>query len=219
MKSLKRFFVLATAIVMTAMSGTGTVQAADMVDTYPLLNKISTSEIFQQEDSYYVYFYMERCPYCNEVKSEINEFAASGGNIYGVDYAQPQNRVNSYDWSTAAEKYNKKIGYIDATGTKQFHQGESEEKYLNSVEKNIYGKVIRYQITQIDEYNIGGFPGASIDDLYAEVQTPEINYAVVTNPADLIIAGVPTVLHIVNGRVEGFYFDSIEIATLLESLK
>lgn len=220
MKKLNKLFALVGALVMTAMVGTGTVQAAETTDTYPNLTKISTSEIFQQEqDDYYVYFYKERCPYCNDVKPAINEFAAAGGNIYGVDYAVLSNRVNGYDWTQAASKYNTKIGHVNSDGSKQYLPGESEAKYLNSTEKNAYGKVIRYQITEIDEYNINDFPGSVIGDLYAEVQTPEINYAAVTDPADLTIAGVPTMFHIRNGKIETFYFDSTEIGALLAGLK
>lgn len=205
---------------MTVMIGTGTVQAAETTDTYPNLTKINTSEIFQQEsEDYYVYFYKERCPYCNEVKPAINEFAAAGGNIYGVDYAVLSNRVKGYDWAETANKYNKKIGHVNDDGSKQFLPGESEAKYLNSTEKNAYGKVIRYQITKIDEYNISDFPGSTIGDLYAEVQTPEINYAEITDPSDLIIAGVPTMLHISYGKIDTFYFDSTEIGEFLAKLK
>ncbi len=215
MKCVRRLLALAAVFVMVITMGAGAIQAAELPDTYPDLTKISTSELFQQEQrDYYVYFYMERCPYCNEVKSAINEFAKTE-NIYGIDYAIVGNRVNGYDWAQAAVKYNKKIGYLTAEGDREFLPGESEEKYMNSTQINKYGKVIRYQITEINESNVNAFAGASVGDIYAEVLTPEINYSIVSDPADLIIAGVPTLLHITDNKIDEFYFDSVEISALL----
>lgn len=217
MKKTNKVLAIVSALVLTAMLGTGTVQAAENTGGYPNLPKISTSEIFkQQSDDYYVYFYMEECPYCNAVKPDVNKFVEAGGDIYGVDYADTSNRVNSYDWSQITGLYNTKIGHVDADGNKTYLPGESEEKYLNNTEENKYGKVMRYQITEVDENNIYSFPGAAAGDLYAEIQTPEIDYADVTDPADLVIAGVPTLLHIKDGKIDAFYFDTPEIASFLE---
>ncbi|MBE5064043.1 hypothetical protein INF30_12345 [Lachnospiraceae bacterium DSM 108991] len=219
MSKLSKLFAFVSALIMTVTLGAGTARAAEATDPYPEIEKIATSEILEQnEDSYYVYFYKANCPYCNEVKEAINEFAAGGGEIYAVDYGVLSNRVNGYDWTEVAAKYNKKIGWIDNEGRKNYLPGESEEKYLNNTEVNMYGKVIRYQITEINEYNVDQFEGAEIGDIYTDVQTPEIDYASVKDTADLVIAGVPTMLHVSNGEIDGFYFDSVEIAALLANM-
>lgn len=216
MIKFSKLFAFVSALVLTVTLGASTVMAAGAADPYPEIEKIATTEILEQEkDSYYVYFYKSNCPYCNEVKEKINDFAAAGGEIFAIDYGIPSNRVNGYDWTEVATKYNKKIGWIDDEGHRNFLPGESEEKYLNNTEVNMYGKVIRYQITEVTEYNVNQFEGAEIGDIYTDVQTPEIDYASVNNIADLVIAGVPTMLHISNGRIDGFYFDSVEIAALL----
>lgn len=220
MKKFNKVFALIGALVMSIIVGTGNVHAAETTGSYSNLTQISTNEMFvQDQDSYYVYFYYDYCPYCNEIKEELNEFAAISGNVYRVDYAVSSNRVNGYNWTAVSEKYNKKIGWVDENGNKLFLPGESEEKYINSTERNMYGKINRYDITVINSSNISQFPGASVGDIYTDIQTPEIDYASVSNPADLTIAGVPTLLHISNGRIDEFYFDSVEIADFLETMK
>ncbi len=219
MRKFSKLFALISALVITVTLGTGTVMAAEIADLYPGIEKITTKEILEQnKDSYYVYFYQPNCPFCNEVKDAVNKFASDGGEIYAVDYSIPSNRANRYDWTEVAQKYNKKIGWIDSDGHKNYLPGESEEKYLNNTEVNIYGKVIRYQITEINEYNVNQFEGAEIGDIYTDVQTPEIDYASVKDTSDLIIAGVPTMFHISDGRIDGFYFDSVEISELLKNI-
>lgn len=218
MRKIDKFIGLVVTMLIILILGIGIVivNGVSVIDSYPNIEKIKSSQLFDLEESdYYVYFYEENCPYCKEVKDRINQFAESGESIYAINYDNIFNRVNKYNWEEIEAKYNKKIGTVDEKGNKNFLPGESEEKYLNSTETNQYGKVIRYQIIEITEDNVNQFTDLEIGDLYIEIQTPEIDYSAVAKAKDLIIAGVPTLLHIENGKIEEFYFDSIEIEEFL----
>ena len=54
--------------------------------------------------------------------------------------------------------------------------------------------------------------------MVANVQTPEIDYYNITSPEQMVIAGVPVLFHIVNGRITYFYFDTPEIEVFLNGL-
>lgn len=185
-------------------------------DPYENVTKISLSEIFdQRQNDYYVYFYMVRCPYCNQVKDKMLNFAAEKGNVYFVDYALGENRPSQkYNWTEVRLKYNKKVGYIDDKGNQVFLPGESEEKYRDM--KNEYGKIMRFDFVTITAENIGLFSGAEIGDVYTDVQTPEIDYFSITRYEDMLIAGVPSLFRVQDGRITEFYFDSLEISAFLE---
>lgn len=187
-------------------------------DPYENVAKISLADFFNQgQDDYYVYFYMVNCPYCNQVKDQMLSFAADAGNVYFVDYLLAENRpTQKYSWAETCSKYNKKIGYIDDYGNKVFLDGESEEKYLNM--QNEYGKIMRFDFVTITPDNINSFPGASIGDVYTDVQTPEIDYYSMRSYEDILIAGVPSLFRVNEGRIIEFYFDSPEIAEFLNNI-
>lgn len=175
-------------------------------DPYEGLNKISTSDMFNQEfTSYYVYFYYTTCPYCNSIKQQMIEFASQRDDVFLVDYSLPTNKVNKYNWDPLREQHNKKIGYLDENGKIVYLKSESLEKYQNQVNK--YGKVITYTFPVIGR------------DVYTDIKTPEIDYASVENPKNLIIAAVPTLLHISNGRIDAFYFGPDEISNHLKQVE
>lgn len=187
-------------------------------DPYGNVTKISLKDKFDQnEDDYYVYFYMVQCPFCNQVKEGMLHFASDNNNVYFVDYAVRENRpLQKYNWAAVRSKYNKKIGYIDEEGNKVFLYGESEEKYINM--KNDYGKLMRFNFVTITQDNLFSFPGSKVGDIYTDIQTPEIDCASITNYEDMLIAGVPVLFRISNGVIIDFYFDSIEIDEFLNNM-
>lgn len=185
-------------------------------DPYEGVNKISLDEFFEQEDDdYYVYFYMVNCSYCNQVKEGMLDFA-SKNDVYFVDYLLRNNRpTKKYDWTEAREKYNKKIGYINDIGEKVYLPGESEEKYSNM--KNMYGKKMYFEFITVTSDNVHLYPDAQIGDIYTNVLTPEINYAAMEDYTELMIPGVPILFHISNDKIADFYFDSVDIAEFLNA--
>lgn len=188
-------------------------------DPYEGVKKINLESMFsQQQDEYFVYFYMVQCPFCNQVKDKMLDFSANNDNVYFVDYALGENRPQEkYNWNETRIKYNKKIGYIDSNGEKVFLPGESEEKYQNI--KNDYGKTMRFNFVTITSGDLASFPGSQIGDIYTDIQTPEIDYASISTYEEMLIAGVPALYKISDGRITEFYFDSVEIEEFLNSME
>lgn len=189
-----------------------------VVISYENVTKINLKDMFNQnQEDYYVYFYMVQCPFCNQVKDKMLNFAAENDNVYFVDYALRENRpLQKYNWAATRSKYNKKIGYVDSDGNKVFLPGESEEKYQNM--KNDYGKRMRFNFVTITPEDIPAFPGSQVGDIYTDIQTPEIDYASITKYEDMLIAGVPALYRITNGKITEFYFDSVEIEEFFNSM-
>lgn len=209
MKKILSLF-LSTCILISFI--TCTVRA----ESYDEVKKISTKDFYNQaENDYYVYFYYENCPFCNSVKSNMLKFADTFKNVYFVDYKKSENRRKSYDWESLMKKYNKIVGHVNAQGEIIYKEGESKEKYKGL--RNDFGKEMSFSFEVVDEYNIEEFPESNIGDVVANVQTPEIDYYNIYAEEELIIAGVPSLLHIENGRIVNFYFDSNEISDFLES--
>lgn len=214
-------FMVTFIIPTNAMAATKNKEAIRQTseeDPYEGVKKINLENMFdQQQNEYFVYFYMVQCPFCNQVKDKMLDFAAKNNNVYFVDYALRENRpLKKYNWDETREKYNKKIGYIGSNGEKVFLSGESEEKYKNL--KNDYGKIMHFNFVTITSDDLGSFPGAQIGDIYTDIQTPEIDYASITTYEDMLIAGVPALYKIANGQITEFYFDAVEIDDFFENV-
>ena len=204
MKILKKSKSIISLIVLGILLFTncGIIVNAETKGSYDDVEKIETSEMFEQTDTnYYVYFYREDCSDCNFVKEKVLNFAKEN-KVYFIDYGLPQNQVNSYNWKELQDKYNKKVGYLDENEEIVFFPGESYEKYEN--QKNIYGKKITYSFRIIG------------NDVYTNIMTPEIDYSNTMCAEDLIIAGVPTLFYMENGKLKEFYFDSFEINDFIQ---
>ena len=203
-KKVSKKMVLLVVLFGILMCQTKNIYAAS--NSYDELVHINTADFFQQQnDIYYVYFYYEECPDCNYVKDDFINFAKYRDDIYLVDYSLPENKAKSYDWETLRSKYNKQIGTVDPNGNIEYFPGESKEKYMNCY--NQYGKKITYTFQEID------------GKLYTYIRTPEIDYASIKTPYDLVIAGVPTLLRVNNGVIDEFYYDYYEIYDFLEMQK
>ena len=62
-------------------------------DPFENVTIINLKDMFNQsQEDYYVYFYMVQCPFCNQVKDKMLNFAAENDNVYFVDYALRENR-------------------------------------------------------------------------------------------------------------------------------
>lgn len=161
--------------------------------------------LLQNEEEYYLYFYKSDCPYCQEVDEKILQLSKKE-TIYILDCNQEQNRGKKYDWTTSIHDL-KQIGFIDDKGEKQFYAQENEQKYLNADVFNKYGKKQYYKVDVMtnEEDN---------EIICVKMITPEIDYSIVDKWEDIVIAGVPTLLHVTNGKIDEFYFDSPDINKL-----
>jgi thiol-disulfide isomerase/thioredoxin len=189
-----------------------------MMSPYSSLNEIKSKDtLVQQSDEYYVYYYKKNCPYCFKIQDSIFKFA-SKYKLYIVDTEKMSNQLLKYDWNNFHEQNDIEIGIQNADGTKQFYNNQTEEKYLNTKEKNQFGKLKIYEIIVADKKYLSTNKKAEIGHIYASLQTPEIDYENITDSSAIIIAGVPTLLHIKSGQINGFYFDSPEIAEHINNL-
>lgn len=181
-----------------------------MQNPYMGIDEIKTIDTLEQkEDEYYVYYYMRNCPDCIKVQEGFFEFARSN-TVYVVNVVKDKSR-KKFDWEGFHEENDKLIGHIQQDGTKEYYTGENEEKYLNNEETNKYGKLNRYEVIVADKEYLLENKNAKIDEIYASMLRPAIDYASVVNSEDVVVAAVPTLLHIKNGRIVDDYFDSPEL--------
>lgn len=190
-----------------------------MKDPYTALDSIRNRDIFEQEEEeYYVYYYKKDCPYCVRIENLIMQLAESEETLYVVNMGKDQ-KTRSYDWNKIHAEEDKEIGILNWDSSITFYEGESKEKYQNQTDKNKYGKIKRYDIVEADDRYVLKNSNARIGYVYASIQTPEIDYEEITDADEIVIAGVPTLLHIKNGKIDGFYFDAPEIAEHLEDIQ
>lgn len=188
------------------------------LDPYSSIPNINAKEALTQiEGEYYVYYYKKNCPYCIKIEPLFLEFA-NKEKVYIIDVSKFGNKSKNYDWKSLHEANDIEIGVQNADKSITYFSGEDKEKYLVPQGKNQYGKEKRYEIVVADKEYISSNKNARIGYVYASILTPEINYAEVSNSNDIVIAGVPTLLHINDGHIEGFYFDSEEIAEYIQCI-
>lgn len=187
-------------------------------DPYASINHIKNKDIFRQNESqYYVYYYKKDCPYCMRIEDLILKLGNSEETLYIVNMGEDQ-KIKTYNWEKFHAENDREIGILNLDNTITFYEGESEEKYLSCTEKNKYGKTKVYEIKEADENYLLQNRNARIGYIYASLQTPEINYDTVQKPEDIIIGGVPTLVHITDGKIDAFYYDAPEIGTYLREI-
>lgn len=218
MKGMKRAFVIVVSvgvlIILFSVAGFYNFRSQDV---YAPLNDIGRKEILnQKEDDYYVYFYKQGCPYCKKIQDSFLDFAGDHI-VYIVDMDKKSNNKNKYNWEEHSELYDIEIGEVDAKGNIRYYPGESEEKYVNSEEYNIYGKKNVYSIKIADESYVAKNKNAEIGKVYAKLDTPVLNYQAMDSDS-IMIAGSPTLLHIKEHKIVNDYFDSTEIQEFFDSL-
>lgn len=217
MKKIQKYiWIVGVAIIVFLF---GMYWLIHMKDPYTALDSIRNRDIFEQEEEeYYVYYYKKDCPYCVRIENLIMQLAESEESLYVVNMGKDQ-KTKSYDWNKMHTEEDKEIGILNLDSSITFYAGESKEKYQNQTEKNQYGKIKRYEIVEADDKYLLENSNARIGYVYASIQTPEICYEEMTDADEIVIAGVPTLLHIKNGKIDGFYFDAPEIAAHLEDIK
>lgn len=169
-------------------------------------------------DSYYIYFYKVGCPYCEEVDDDIKEYARSHSAIYFVNMDEKSKDYKKFDWNKFHEENDIEIGKVKSNGKIEYYEGESKEKYTKSKEKDEYGKTKRYEIKKADKEYLKTNKKARKGYVYASLETPNIDYYTLTSEDDVTIAGVPTLLHVKDNKIDKFYFDSVEIKPAMEKL-
>ncbi|MEG0709297.1 MAG: hypothetical protein RR481_03595 [Longicatena sp.] len=184
---------------------------------YNKYKNISAKEVLnQKEDKYFVYYYMKDCYYCNLVKENIFKYASDNSNTYFVDLEKYSKDRETFDWVEFNSKNDIEVGTSKDGKTITYYPNENEEKYLNTIEKNKYGKAKQYEIIIADQEYQNTNKNAKIGKVYASLLIPEINYSQYKYGDKIVIAGAPTLFKVENGKISDFYFDSRDINEFLE---
>lgn len=216
-KKLNKIIIIGLAIVMVTF-----IFYKKITDNNPYndFKNISINESLNQKDkSYYLYYYMKDCYYCNLIKEDMFNFAKKHKNIYFVDIDKYKNQRIKYDWESFNTKNDKEIGYSKDGKSITYYEGESEDKYLHTKEKNKYGKTKMYEIVIADKEYKNENKNAKLGKVYAKEIIPEIDYSKYKYGDKLIIAGSPTLLYVTNGKIDDFYFDSRDIGEYVRGEK
>jgi len=222
-KTLKMLIICIIGILVVALVNTFKKEG----DPYESTQKLSYQHIEKEDllnnpaedgDSYYIYFYKEGCPYCKEVEDDIKEYVSGHSTMYFVNMDEKSKDYKKFDWNKFHEENDIEIGKIKSNGKIEYYEGESKEKYTKSKEKDEYGKTKGYEIKKADKEYLKTNKKARKGYVYASLETPNINYYTLTPEDEVTIAGVPTLLHVKDNKVDKFYFDSVEIKPALEKL-
>lgn len=169
-------------------------------------------------DFYYVYFYRVGNSNCEKVEDSIKTYARSHSAIYFVNMDEKSKDYKKFDWNKFHEENDIEIGKVKSNGKIEYYEGESKEKYTKSKEKDEYGKTKGYEIKKADKEYLKINKKARKGYVYASLETPDIDYYTLTSEDDVTIAGVPTLLCVKNNKVDQFYFDSVEIKSIMKKL-
>lgn len=220
-KTLKMLIICIVGILVVALVNTfkkeGDPYENGQTITYQTIEKenlLNSSEY----KSYYIFFYKEGCPYCKEVEDDVKEFATNYSNIYFVNMDKKSKDYKKFNWNKFHEENDIEIGEVKSNGKVEYYEGESKEKYTKSKEKDEYGKTKRYEVKKADKEYLKTNKKARKGYVYASLETPNIDYYTLTSEDDITIAGVPTLLHVKDSKVDKFYFDSVEIKPIMKEL-
>ena len=111
---LKTVGLLTAATVMTVSfnaesvlaysTGEEAAIAVSEEDPYENVTKINLKDMFNQnQEDYYVYFYMVQCPFCNQVKDKILNFAAENDNVSWEDFGKKTAAELNMEFKTASK--------------------------------------------------------------------------------------------------------------------
>lgn len=180
-------------------------------NAYEGLNTITLDEVFELTGDYYVYAQRSGCPYCDNVKDEIINFSESS-RLFVLDTQAAENETaKDYDWTNHHKKYDEEIGEI-VNGKIVFYDGLTEKSLKDKYPPLDYTiKVADKDFVELNE-------GKEIGKIYAVRESPIIDYSDATKD-NFIIAAVPTLYYIRDGKIENFYFGDAQILNFLGSEK
>jgi thiol-disulfide isomerase/thioredoxin len=180
-------------------------------NAYEGLNTIALDEVFEMGGDYYVYAQRSGCPYCDNVKDDIIRFSKSNS-LFVLDTQASENETaKDYDWTSHHKKYDEEIGEI-VNGEISFYNGLTKKTL-----KDKYSP-LDYTIKVADKDFVELNEGKEIGKIYAVRESPIIDYSNTTKD-NFVIAAVPTLYHIKDGKIDDFYFGDAQILNFLGSEK
>lgn len=168
----------------------------------------SIEDLFEKDGHFYVYFNRKECPYCDNIKNDMEKFKKTD-TVLEID-AEACSGTRSYDWDAHEKKYDVEIGEKDNNGKIIFYDG------LN--EKTIKEKYppIHYKIVWANENYAAVHDGKEAGKIYAISTHPDVKEKDLRKDR-FVLGGVPTLVEFEDHQVINFYFDDKEIIDFLES--
>lgn len=156
----------------------------------------------QSDDTCYYYMYDSDNEDCESIEDEILNFADITDKVlFFVDITDNKDNISAYDWSAHHAEYDIEIGVSNEDGTKNYHDGQSEDMYANTTETDIYGHPLKYEIVIADEKYLETNSNASLHHIYASLLTPMQDYEYMGPRSPFTIAKTPTYVEVTHGAV------------------
>lgn len=216
MRMKKRYYVAGIICVITVICIAGKLLYKSLFVTKPPnpykdLNTIALDKLFEKSGEYYVYAQRSGCPYCDNVKKEILQFSETNRIFVLNTQAKENEAAKDYDWIEHHKKYDEEVGEIVNDKT-FFYNGDTEKSLKDKYSPLDY--TIRVADEDFAELNVGKIVGK----IYAVRESPIIDYSNASE-CNFIIAAVPSLYHIKEGKIENFYFGDAQILKFLGSEK
>ena len=191
---MKKLFYVIIGVVAVAMIVNFLNPSVNKVTDLPF---ISLTEVFNRsEGDYAVYFYQDTCSICKEFEPIlIDEVTQQKTPVYVVDMKRPDNTTAWYDWEAHHEKYDIVIGKVLGNG-EILNEGESRDDYPSED-----GWVIKTEG----------------DDVIA-TNNKAMNNKNPQSAEELEIAGTPTLIRIIDGKVVAYGEGIDENSAILEKM-
>lgn len=160
------------------------------------------------EGHYYVYFYRDDCRYCQNIESEIDDFAKAV-KLYKINSDSLLN-TKRYDWDGHAAKFDVEIGRINENGSIQYYHDLNEKDIMEAFSP------VNYNIVLATEGYVAMHDEKEEGKVYA-ISTHPILYEDDLKEGNFVLPGIPLLIEIDNKKIVSYYFDDKEIIDYLGS--
>lgn len=211
--SLTFFLVLVLGIIITSFND----EVEENNEIYIQgISSIDYSDFLSEQGEYYVYVYNPTCSDCLDVKEEIS-ILSKQNKVYSLNLGHAVDRER-VDWKEFHSHNDIEIGYMSQSGNKVYYEDESEEKYIQGVIKNSYGKIVKYDIIIADEAYMKENVNAKYRYIYASPQIPNIDYSAFRQGDKIVVPAVPMLFKIKGNKIDNYYYDVDEIKKHIKQL-
>lgn len=169
---------------------------------------IQLRDIFSQDGKFYVYFYQDECPYCENITEAIDEFKKIN-KVYLVNTNQSE-EMKRYDWDKHASGNDIEIGEKPENGEAIFYNN------LDKPEIMMKYPPLKYRIVLADYDYAKLYPDKKIGKIYAISTHPQLSQTEL-EVDNFTLPGVPMLIEVDNHNVANYYFDDKEIIDFLDS--
>ncbi|MDW2800053.1 hypothetical protein RZO55_20985 [Clostridium boliviensis] len=169
--------------------------------------KYTLEQLYNQSGHFYVYFNREDCPYCDNVKKDIEKFAKDE-KVIMVD-TELLKGIKNYDWDAHEVKYDVEIGEKTDGRAIKFYDGKTEKDI-----KQLYPS-LNYKILWVNQRYAELHEGKKYGKVYAVYTHPVLEKEDLKKE-NLIIPAVPILMEFRDHVVINYFFDDKEIIAFLK---